>query len=115
MKIVLSDNNLRTKHILGLYEVIDDGQKDELSPNFLMEMMEINEQLMEATFDPSARQQVENEVESQLKSLDTSEKPLMKAFDETGDLAILPKIKEIYFQRKYLLRVKEKFDTFASP
>ena len=111
----LSDPNLRTKHILELKGVIREEEKNELSPNFLMEMMDINEQLMDAAFDPDARQKVENEVDGLLEALKTKEKPLMKAFDESNNTTFLPKIKEIYFQRKYLLRIKEKLNTFATP
>jgi len=112
---VLSDSNLRTKHILELKGAIQEGEKNELAPNFLMEMMDINEQLMDAAFDPIARQKVETEVDGLLDALKSKENPLMQAFDvgDTGDN--LQKIKEIYFQRKYLLRIKEKLNTFATP
>ncbi len=112
---VLSNPNLRTKHILEIKGVIQEGEKVELAPSFLMEMMDINEQLMEAAFDPIARQKVEQEVNGLLDGLKATENPLMKAFDEGGDDASLRKIKEIYFQRKYLLRIKEKLNTFATP
>ncbi len=112
---VLSDSNLRTKHILELKGAIQEGEKNELSPNFLMEMMDINEQLMDAAFEPAARQEVEVKVNGLLEGLKDTESPLMKAFDEGEDGAILQKIKEIYFQRKYLLRIKEKLNTFANP
>ncbi len=112
---VLADPNLRTKHILELKGIIQEGEKNELSPNFLMEMMDINEQLMDAAFDPAARQVVETNVNALLEDLKNTEIPLMAAFDERNDVVILQKIKEIYFQRKYLLRIKEKLDTFATP
>ncbi len=111
---VLADVHLRTEHILRLFGLLADGEKDELSPNFLMEMMDINEQLMDAAFDPLARQQVEKEVQAQLDALKAQEIPLMQAFDAQENSELLKKIKEIYFRRKYLLRIKEKLDTFAS-
>jgi len=111
----LTDPNLRTQHILKLKGVIQEGEKNELTPNFLMEMMDINEQLMDAAFDPIARQKVAVEVDGLLAGLIAIENPLMQAFDESNDVSTLPKIKEIYFQRKYLLRIKEKLNTFANP
>ncbi len=111
---VLADVHLRTKHILELHGLLEDESKNKLSPAFLMEMMEINEQLMDAAMDSTARQKVENEVNRQIEALDHTEMPLKRQFDETADEALLEKIKEIYFQRKYLLRIKEKLDTFAS-
>lgn len=112
---VLSDPNLRTQHILEIKGAIQEGEKNELTPSFLMEMMDINEQLMDAAFDPIARNKVEETVNRLLGDLKATENPLMQAFDTSKDVEILKKIKEIYFQRKYLLRIKEKLNTFATP
>ena len=111
----LKDADLRTKHILELFHVIKEEEKYQLAPSFLMEMMEINEQLMDAAFNPEARQKINAEVDDLLNSLEANAKPLRMAFDQTKKIENLIKLKEIYFHRKYLLRIKEKLDTFATP
>lgn len=112
---VLSDKELRTQHILEIFGMINKEEKAVLAPSFLMEMMDINEQLMDAGVNPTLQQKINQQVDELLNQLNNQETPLMKAFDQEKNQEALKKIKDIYFQRKYLLRIKEKIDTFASP
>src|SRR5688572_1882490 len=47
----LSDPDLRMQYILKDHGLLEEGGKNELPSEFLMEMMEINEELMELEFD----------------------------------------------------------------
>ncbi|RYD70944.1 MAG: Fe-S protein assembly co-chaperone HscB, partial [Sphingobacteriales bacterium] len=49
---VLSDENKRIAYVLQLLGELPDGEKYNLSNDFLMDMMEINEALMEMEFEP---------------------------------------------------------------
>jgi molecular chaperone HscB len=112
----LSDFDQRMKYILDLSGVLAEEGKNELPQDFLMEMMEINEGIMELEFDFN-RQSYDNLLE-QVKNLE--EKlfntiwPTLKNYDnEVMNPADLQPVKEFYLKKRYLLRILENLDRFA--
>lgn len=112
----LSDPNKRLEYILKQHDLINEGAKPQLPADFLMEMMELNERLMEAD---DAEQlaniraealAVEDELNNQLKAFTAYYENL----NDTAKESRLNNIADIYYRQKYLLRIKESLNTFAS-
>jgi molecular chaperone HscB len=96
-------------------ELLVEGQ-NEIPKNFLLEMMDINEQLMELEFDfdQTIFDAVKQEVESAEKELfDEVEGTIQGYTEEKSGLEELNQIKNFYLKKRYLLRIKENLSTFA--
>jgi molecular chaperone HscB len=101
---------------LRTHDLVAEGAKPQLPADFLMEMMDINERLMEVDnaeqlADISAEAlAVESDLQNNLESLTADYETL----NHTAKEDRLNKITDIYYRLKYLLRIKESLDTFAS-
>jgi molecular chaperone HscB len=105
-------------YILKLNNLLEDEEKYNLPPAFLMEMMDINEAISDYEAEPDnedARQMATNSLNEQLELWDGTTKTLIQKFDdgEKGPELLL-QIKDQYFRKKYLLRIKERIDRFAA-
>ncbi|WP_207531614.1 Fe-S protein assembly co-chaperone HscB [Desertivirga arenae] len=116
---VLSKPEKRLEYILQLHKQIAEGDKYQLPQEFLMEMMEVNEELMELEFDPNAealeklQRQVLSIEEELLLELDSCTTRYDKEEKQSEKELFLLKIKDLYYRQKYLLRIKESLNTFA--
>jgi len=106
----------RLEYILSLHNLVSEGAKPQLPADFLMEMMDINERLMEVdnahelgsiTGEVLA---IEGDMNDELEALTSDYTTL----DDTAKENRLIAIADIYYRQKYLLRIKESLDTFAS-
>lgn len=113
---VLADPAKRLEYILQLHDLVADGAKPQLPADFLMEMMDVNERLMEVdnaedlaniTAEVLA---VEGDMNEELNSLTADYEQL----DDTAKASRLNDIANIYYRQKYLLRIKESFDAVAT-
>lgn len=106
----------RMEAILRLHDMLDSEGQTQLPQTFLMEMMDINEAIMDLQMDPDAAKQakVMTQVESFEADLKASIAENMKAYDQDGQAEHLVAVKEYYYKAKYLYRIKENLDTFAS-
>ena len=105
-------------YILKLHHLLEDEEKYALPPAFLMEMMDINEAISDYESAPEnedARQMAVNSLNEQLELWDDATKILVASF-EKGDKSngLLLQIKDQYFRKKYLLRIKQRIDRFAA-
>lgn len=114
----LSDFDKRMKYVLDLKGILAEEGKNKVPPDFLMEMMDINEELMELQFDFEEHkfQQVSNA----LKNLESDIYQDISTIVETYDDAIATEtdlilLKNFYLKKRYLLRIKENLSKFASP
>ncbi len=98
------------KYVLGLKGVLEDEEKYNLSPDFLMEMMEINEKVAEIKFalDPTGKQNIhqqllgiENEIYEPVANIIEKYKEGVTTREE------LLQVKDYYFKKKYLARIYE--------
>jgi molecular chaperone HscB len=112
----LTDPAKRLDYILRTHNLVSEGAKPQLPSDFLMEMMDINERLMEvknaedlANITAEALA-VESDLQNSLSSLTTDYETL----SDTAKEDRLNKITDIYYRLKYLLRIKESLDTFAA-
>lgn len=108
----------RLKYILELEGFLSGNQ--ELPQSFLMEMMDVNEAIMELQMGElnDAGESVLLEVKNRESQLESRNKRLSKQSDEESDQEtrkdILNQLKENYLKQKYVLRMKENIDKFAS-
>lgn len=113
----LSDFDKRMKYILELKGALAEEGKNQIPQDFLMEMMDINENLMELEFDFDEKkyEQVKAELQSMEASMLTSVQPYLENFDEnsTND-SELNAIKNYYLKKRYILRIQENLNKFAS-
>lgn len=115
---VLSDPAKRMQYILDLHELIAEGEKYQLPQDFLMEMMEVNESLMELEFDrdDAMLAKVSGEVADVENGLLNQMKQITSAYSGQSPeekKASLLKIKDLYYRQKYLLRIRESLNKFA--
>lgn len=116
---VLSNASKRVEYILQLHLHVVDGEKYQLPQVFLMEMMDVNEDLMELEFeaDPDAVKNISDRVSIIEEGLLAELESFTRAFDEAkGDDRenLLLKIKDLYYRQKYLLRIRDSLNKFAS-
>ncbi|MCF8244531.1 MAG: Fe-S protein assembly co-chaperone HscB [Saprospiraceae bacterium] len=112
---VLSDFDKRLKYILELKGLLADS-KNEIPQDFLMEMMDINEAIMELEFDFDVEMfnkamQDTNALENALLE---AVKPVMDGYvDGETPLETLEPVRDFYLKRRYLWRIKENLNKFA--
>jgi molecular chaperone HscB len=112
----LSDPAKRLEYILRQHELLVDGAKPALPADFLMEMMDINERLMEID-DAGQWSEINAEVLAIDADINTKLHHLTVGYaqlDDTAKESRLNEILEIYYRQKYLLRIKESLNTFAA-
>jgi len=112
----LGDFDKRMKYILDLKAVLEEEGKNKIPQDFLMEMMDINEQLMELEFDFDAEvhQKVKAALHEQETSLYQTIKTIIENYqDGIASEADLKTIKDYYLKKRYLLRIQENLDKFA--
>lgn len=105
---VFSNKEETLKYVLQLKDLLEDEEKYKLSPDFLMEMMELNEALMDAKMD-SDEAAVAN-IKSQISSLENelyeNIKSIIEHFkDGVSTQEALLQVKDYYFKKKYLARI----------
>ena len=99
---VFQNKDSTIKYVLQLKGLLEEEEKYQLRPDFLMEVMELNEQLSaEST---TAIEVFEKEIYSEVSSI-------IDGYNDTSTTtAELLKVKEYYFKKKYLLRILERLD-----
>lgn len=113
----LKDPYTTMAYVLKLNEVLEDEEKYNLPPDFLMEMMELNEALSEYEMEPDDKDMLERSrqmLQEQLQQWEEEVAPLTQKFND-GDHSkeLLHEIKEHYFRKKYLLRIKHRMDDMS--
>ena len=114
----LKSSDATMAYLLKLNGLLEDEEKYALPPAFLMEMMDINEALSDYEADTQnedALQMVTNSLNEQLELWDDATELLINRYEQGENReSLLPQIKDQYFRKKYLLRIKERIDRFAA-
>jgi molecular chaperone HscB len=94
------------KYVLQLKGLLQEEEKYDLPPGFLMEMLELNEQLMEG--DDSVKENIQISIDNFQSSIYEPVKEIVEGYAEgsTSEKALL-QVKEYYYKKKYLDRIKE--------
>jgi molecular chaperone HscB len=113
---VLGDEQELLQYVLELKGLLADSDKYALPQLFLMEMMDINEKLMELEYDPDeeAIATLHLDVTAMEQELYSQVVGVIAGFAETVPAVEMDKLREYYYKKKYLLRIKDKLSTFAS-
>ena len=114
----LADPDARMAYILRRQGLLEEG-KQEMPADFLMEVMELNEQLMELEFDadPAVVAQVTQEVNALSDTLEGGIEPVLAGYAQLpadARLAALAQVRTYYLKRRYLLRIRESLAKFAT-
>lgn len=115
---VLSDPLKRIEYILSLNNMLAEGDKYVLPQDFLMDMMDINEALMEMEFDHDAMKLMDlnKQIDDTEMTLFDELKQYTDEFDQQGGKgaeSILLKVKDIWYRQKYLMRIRESLNKFS--
>jgi molecular chaperone HscB len=116
---VLSNPGKRIAYILELHGLLVEGEKYQLPQAFLMEMMEVNEALMELEFDEGEgdSDEILEQVEAIEQELEHELSLFTGQFDQQDEMQrteSLKEIKDIWYRQKYLLRIRDSLNKFAS-
>ena len=115
----LTDADKRMAYILRQHGLLDEGKQEQLPPDFLMDMMDLNEQLMdlETTPNPESVAQVAAEVTALADTLDAGIHPVLAGYEglpADHRPAALQQIRTYYLKKRYLLRIQQQLATFAA-
>jgi len=104
---VLNDPALVLPYILEINELLIPNENYQLPPQFLMEVMDLNEQVMEVTDDTQ-----KDALRVQLKQLEDDIFEPIKGLLESYQVGVTPKeallpVKDYYFKKKYLDRIAD--------
>ncbi len=107
---ILSNVNSTIEYVLALNGILEKDEKYNLPQDFLMEMMEINEQLIDAKLDNDVA--TLETLRTQISNLQTKIYAPIKDYIETYNENLysqegMLQVKEYYFKMKYLERLKE--------
>jgi molecular chaperone HscB len=97
------------QYVLQLKGLVEDEGKYALPPDFLMEMMELNEALTEDGQLPDGL------LAASENALYESVRPIVEGYSPNGTTpAELAQLKEYFYKKKYLLRIKERIRNIAA-
>ena len=105
----LKDSDATLGYVLRLLGILEEDEKYALPPAFLMEMMELNEAVGNASMAPDMIHEARREYEAVMADWARQTSALAQRFnagERSGEL--LGTLKDYYFRKKYLLRLKER-------
>lgn len=107
---ILSDRQKRIAHVLEINDALPEEGQAKVPQEFLMEMMDINEALMELQFDPdpAIKENVQKSIQELTEQLESEGQAAMTAWDEDHETGFLIVVRDYYLKMKYLGRIKEK-------
>lgn len=105
---IFSNADETIKYVLQLKNLLDDEEKYALAPDFLMEIMELSEQAMEAKLEGDAT--TITKIQQQIQEIETNIYGTVAKIIEHYQEGIttqeeLLQVKEYYYQKKYLNRI----------
>ena len=108
---VLADEDARLKHLLEIRGVLGAEGTNQVPQDFLLEIMEVNEALMELEFedDPMAQLRVTGLIDQLDAGLRHEVAGVIDNYDDaTVTQADLEQLKDYYLKRRYLVRLRQK-------
>ncbi len=103
------------KYVLQLKGLLEEEEKYELPPGFLMEVLEINEQLMDAgDQSPGERLNLQLTIDNLQSQIYAPVKEIVEYYNEgTISEKELLQVKEYYYKKKYLDRIRRQLAGMA--
>jgi molecular chaperone HscB len=94
------------KYVLQLKDLMVEEEKYQLPPDFLMEVLEINEQLMDAADDPEIKRTLQQAIDTLQQEIYEPVKDIVENYQEgVSSEKELLQVKEYYYKNKYLERI----------
>lgn len=94
------------KYVLQLKGLLEEEEKYELPPDFLMEVLEINEQLMDAD-EPAVKADLESTIQQLQNEIYEPVKEMVENYQEnSASEKDLLQVKAYYYKKKYLDRIR---------
>lgn len=102
------------KYVLHLKGLLEEEEKYELPAEFLMEVLEINEKLMDAGGAPDLLINLKTAIANLQSEIYEPVKQIVEHYQEgiTSEKELL-QVKEYYFKKKYLDRIKEQLKSLS--
>ena len=116
----LADPDRRMAYVLGQHGFLEEGSaQNQLPPDFLMEVMDLNEQLMELEVEPNvaATTKLDADVTALAETLDAGIQPVLAGYvglPPDHRPAALAQVRTYYLKKRYLLRLRQQLATFAA-
>jgi molecular chaperone HscB len=105
---VFQNRDETIKYVLQLKGLLEEEEKYNLPPDFLMEMMDLNEQMMDAKMDqdPASSARLKDAIATVEEEIYEPVKSIVEGYEEgKTTTAELLKVKEYYYKKKYLNRI----------
>ena len=99
------------KYVLQLKGLVVEEEKYELPPDFLMEVLEINEQLMDMDENPELNKDLKNTIDNLQNEIYEPVKKIVEHYQDgiTSEKELL-QVKEYYYKKKYLHRIQQQLN-----
>lgn len=116
----LANPDARMAYLLGQHGLLEEGSaQNQLPSDFLLEVMDLNEQLMELEFEPdtTATATLDAEVTALADTLDAGIQPVLAGYvglPADHRPVALAQVKTYYLKKRYLLRLRQQLATFAA-
>lgn len=102
---IFQDQTALIKYLLMEKGLLQEEEKYQLSPDFLMEVMDLNELLMDA-YDPGTKQSIKASLNNLQNTIYEPVKSIITNYQEgISTEKELLQVKEYYYQKKYLDRI----------
>jgi molecular chaperone HscB len=96
---------------LQLKGLLEEEEKYQLPPGFLMEVLEINEKLMDAEDDPELKLSLQSAINNLQSEIYEPVKETVEHYQEGVTTAKeLLQVKEYYYKKKYLHRIQQQLN-----
>ena len=96
------------KYVLQLKGLLEEEEKYQLPPDFLMEVLEINEKVMDAEDDPNLKVHLLSSIDNLQTDIYEPVKNIIENYKDgvTTEKELL-QVKEYYYKKKYLTRIRK--------
>lgn len=102
------------KYVLQLKGLLEEEEKYQLPPDFLMEVLEINEKLMDAENEPGLKLNLQAAILNLQSEIYAPVKEIIEHYkDGTTTNKELLQVKEYYYKKKYLHRIQQQLDDMS--
>ena len=102
------------KYVLQLKGLLEEEEKYQLPPDFLMEVLEINEKLMDAEEDSEIRLSLQSAINNLQSEIYEPVQKTVEHYKEgiTTEKELL-QVKEYYYKKKYLHRIQQQLNEMS--
>ena len=99
------------KYVLQLKGLLEEEEKYQLPPGFLMEVLEINEKLMDASDDDEIKVNLQSAIDDLQSTIYAPVKEIIENYKDgiTTEEELL-QVKEYYYKKKYLHRIQQQLN-----